>query len=619
MRFTLVIALSGASSLVSAQATTPWQRISTFLRGSIENAKAPLDAQLKLFDNPPQKLNLNVSLDTLGDLKIISVRQSLAVKGGPGQELVKEARNVCGGFRQPIRDITSQAQRLTKQGMKASVLLRQGRIQNLEDTVTSVHLLNREFTSAFRGFPAQVLQSCRDVFDSFDSAEKALNLASATWTGLAQGSRTNSAAITGDLCLMGRWYLRLSRTRPHRLRWRRAVLLSLAVFFIIDLLRITSYGRPSVPEPRSTLKKPIPQQRVFIASIHWNNEAILRAHWNNALLDLVRHLGPENVFVSILESGSWDGSKDALRGLDAELDKLGVQRKVVLDETTHADEIRHAPPPGVPGWIWTSRGERELRRIPYLSRLRNRVMEDLSFLQSQRGHRRFDKVLWLNDVIFTTNDVLNLLDTRSGEYAAACSLDFSKPPHYYDTFALRDASGAKAIISTWPYFLSSKSRRALISNTPVPVKSCWNGIIFFDATPFYNTPTLKFRGTADSLANYRLEGSECCLIHADNPLTPTKGVWLNPNVRVGYNEDAYRLVNPSAPATWPNLPERVGGIWSNRIARWTNMPRRTLENLIVKWRLRRWKAENKSGVEESGVHCLINEMQVLVSNGWAHV
>ncbi|KAI1959832.1 hypothetical protein LOZ58_004197 [Ophidiomyces ophidiicola] len=436
---------------------------------------------------------------------------------------------------------------------------------------------------------------------------------------LAQASRTNSAAITGDLCLMGRWYLRLSRTRPHRLRWRRAALLSLAVFFIIDLLRITSYGRPSVPEPRSTLKKPIPQPRVFIASIHWNNEAILRAHWNNALLDLVRHLGPENVFVSILESGSWDGSKDALRGLDAELETLGVQRKVVLDETTHADEIRHAPPPGVPGWIWTSRGKRELRRIPYLSRLRNRVMEDLSFLQSQRDHRRFDKVLWLNDVIFTTNDVLNLLNTRSGEYAAACSLDFSKPPHYYDTFALRDASGAKAITSTWPYFLSSKSRRALISNTPVPVKSCWNGIIFFDATTFYNTPTLKFRGTADSLANYRLEGSECCLIHADNPLTPTKGVWLNPNVRVGYNEDAYRLVNPSAPATWPNLRERVGGIWRNRIARWTNIPRRTLENLIVKWRLRRWKAENKSGVEESGVHCLINEMQVLVSNGWAHV
>ncbi|KAI2198990.1 hypothetical protein LOZ18_003821 [Ophidiomyces ophidiicola] len=166
MRFTLVIALLGASSLVSAQATTPWQRISTFLRGSIENAKAPLDAQLKLFDNPPQKLNLKPLSD------ILEV-----------QELVKEARNVCGGFRQPIRDITSQAQRLTKQGMKASVLLRQGRIQNLEDAVTSVHLLNREFTSAFRGFPAQVLQSCRDVFDLFDSAEKALNLASATWTG----------------------------------------------------------------------------------------------------------------------------------------------------------------------------------------------------------------------------------------------------------------------------------------------------------------------------------------------------------------------------------------------------------------------------------------------------
>lgn len=40
------------------------------------------------------------------------------------------------------------------------------------------------------------------------------------------------------------------------------------------------------------------------------------------------------------------------------------------------------------------------------------------------------------------------------------------------------------------------------------------------------------------MAAHHLEASECCLIHADNVLTKMKGVWINPNVRVGYDEDA---------------------------------------------------------------------------------
>ena len=69
-----------------------------------------------------------------------------------------------------------------------------------------------------------------------------------------------------------------------------------------------------------------------------------------------------------------------------------------------------------------------------------------------------------------------LLNTNEGEYAAACSLDFSKPPKYYDTFALRDADGLEHAMQTWPYFRSSKSRSAMKRSKPVPVSSCWNGM-----------------------------------------------------------------------------------------------------------------------------------------------
>jgi hypothetical protein len=75
-----------------------------------------------------------------------------------------------------------------------------------------------------------------------------------------------------------------------------------------------------------------------------------------------------------------------------------------------------------------------------------------------------------------TQDVQRLLDTRGGDYAAACSLDFSKPPAFYDTFALRDSDDHAALMQSWPYFRSRASRDALKASEPVPVTSCWNGI-----------------------------------------------------------------------------------------------------------------------------------------------
>lgn len=214
-----------------------------------------------------------------------------------------------------------------------------------------------------------------------------------------------------------------------------------------------------------------------------------------------------------------------------------------------------------------------------------------------------------------TQDVIELLSTRSGDYAAACSLDFSKPPHYYDTFALRDSDGDEAVTSTYPYFRSSASRNALISGQPVPVQSCWNGIIVFDAAPFYHMPPLRFRGIPDSLARYHLEGSECCLVHADNPLTASRGVWVNSNVRVGYSSEAYDRIHEYTP--WPPLSDSILGIWRNRFRRWITPTFH--KNLKISGRLRRWTRKGLGEISERETLCLINEMQVLVANGWAHV
>lgn len=143
-----------------------------------------------------------------------------------------------------------------------------------------------------------------------------------------------------------------------------------------------------------------------------------------------------------------------------------------------------------------------------------------------------------------------------------------------------------------------------------------------DAAPFYDTVApLRFRGIADSLAAAHLEGSECCLIHADNPLSAKKGVWLNPNVRVGYDGKAYEAVHPQQhgqKGTWPSTSQVLWGLWENRLRRWFTTD--ALKTWIVRRRLRRWEKQDPSEQRvENGMFCLINEMQVLVANGWAHV
>jgi hypothetical protein len=176
-----------------------------------------------------------------------------------------------------------------------------------------------------------------------------------------------------------------------------------------------------------------------------------------------------------------------------------------------------------------------------------------------------------------------------------------------------------------------------------------------DASPFYaSTSPLRFRGIPDSLAATHLEASECCLIHADNMLSAKKGVWLNPRVRVGYSIHAYQSVHPGAALSsvpegydeaeqegpWISAAEVFVGIWKNRFRRWLTTD--VLKTGIVQHRLEEWRktirSSTKEGMpaagegsrtdnenleggleDEKGKFCLINEMQVLVANGWAHV
>ncbi|TQS33954.1 hypothetical protein Golomagni_05687 [Golovinomyces magnicellulatus] len=402
----------------------------------------------------------------------------------------------------------------------------------------------------------------------------------------------------------------MATLRLRRLFRRRFFIIIFCIYSIFDWLHILDiHKRISSEEKLHTPSVSTHTKRIYIASIHFNNGDILKSHWNKAVLDLVDHFGPQNVFVSVFESGSWDDSKKILLDLDAKLAAKGVENKrVEVSYETHKDEM--AKEPG-DGWVKTEDGKWHRRRIPYLSKLRNKTIKDLVDLYAKGI--KFDKVLFLNDVVFTTQDVLNLLDTNGGRYGAACSLDFSKPPEFYDTFALRDTNGQKHISPSWPYFKSTVSRNAILRHEDVPVTSCWNGIVAMPTQPF-TSDALQFRGVADSLAKTHLEGSECCLIHADNEMSKTHGVYLNPRVRVGYSGKAY---DDTHGRPWMSAFEIWRRMWVNRLRRWIVVSSR-FEDHTVRTRVKEWMDED-SVRREPGTYCLVNEMQVLAAKGWAHI
>ncbi|KAF2725789.1 glycosyltransferase family 69 protein [Polychaeton citri CBS 116435] len=444
---------------------------------------------------------------------------------------------------------------------------------------------------------------------------------------------------------------------PHRrlVSSRLATLIRLCVLIFLVWAFVEAYSLhsniTSIYSKQISTDPPPNTERIFIASLPWNNEIILRTHWINQLKDLIRILGVANVYVSIYENGSYDDTKGALRDLYNQLNEMNVKATIVLEELSHADII--ADPPKTDndhdGWIKSPRtGELRRRRIDYLAQLRNTVLKPLWDLEAEGEH--FEKVLFLNDIVYSPPDILRLLNTRDGKYAAACALDFETAPAFYDTFALRDSSGYPAIMQNWPFFRSRSSREALMANKPIPVQSCWNGAIAFDATPFYSSYTpkshrrLEFRGVADSLAQKHVEGSECCLIHADNPLSSVRtmrGVWINPNVRVGYcaaimNKlheartwedfsamctEAYEQVNPGGSGYWLSMGQLARGLWSNRVRRWLSISGDFIGGRVRR-HLQKWESEamgTQDERHEPGDFCLVDEMQVLAEDGWRHL
>lgn len=199
--------------------------------------------------------------------------------------------------------------------------------------------------------------------------------------------------------------------------WARLVLGLIATLYALTcavaVLRGDAYVAPRAPPVRVENGVYNPRNETFfIASNLYNNEAIL-PKYRSALLQFIVDMGPSNVFVSIFENDSQDRTPALLHELDAELERLGVQRHILT--------------------VTKRKGFRRLDRIERLAYLRNQAMDPM-YVSHKDGlnGRPFSKVLFLNDILFDAATIHTLLDTAGGQFDQACAIDYYSIG-FYDT------------------------------------------------------------------------------------------------------------------------------------------------------------------------------------------
>ncbi|KAJ6489617.1 cryptococcal mannosyltransferase 1-domain-containing protein [Mycena vitilis] len=199
--------------------------------------------------------------------------------------------------------------------------------------------------------------------------------------------------------------------------------------------------------------------KVFLAVMFNNNIEIL-PYWIKEITKVIYYIGSDNIFISVVESNSRDGTADMLDQWKVTLDELEVPNVIRTRDTT------------IPRPEDMSTG---IPRIEFLSATRNLALAPLI------EHGGYDIVLFSNDVLIEAESVVELLKTKDGEWDMVCGLDLMRWG-LYDAWVVRDRLG-RLVSSLWPYFLEDAGMQAVMEDEPAPVFTCWNGIVAFRADP----------------------------------------------------------------------------------------------------------------------------------------
>lgn len=286
-------------------------------------------------------------------------------------------------------------------------------------------------------------------------------------------------------------------------------------------------------------------EKVFIAAALYEEKGHLTSGaWGRAVLQLIDLLGPDNVYLSVYEDNPDLKTKQSMKQFR---EKVNCNSTIIYEDL----DLSTLPHTTLPT------GEERLKRIAFLADVRNRALAPIDNIPV-----KFDKILFLNDVIFDPIEATQLLfatnidSTGRANYAGACAVDFINPFKFYDRFATRGYELDITGIPFFPWFTSANtatSRNDVLSGTDaVRVRSCWGGMVAYEARWFQDqTPagSPKNESATERPVRFRYdkgtfwESSECCLINADlqyresgQALPSDARIYMNPFIRVAYDE-----------------------------------------------------------------------------------
>lgn len=337
------------------------------------------------------------------------------------------------------------------------------------------------------------------------------------------------------------------RVRSIIMKRKVVILLSLVlVLTLYDSFTWFLYNQPTqVILPTSAGNGSFVNPFYFIAGNLYNNGDIL-PHYISQVDTFINLVGPENVFVSIVEDHSIDTTVELLLAWQRDLQARQVRHRVLTSF--------NMPNPA------------SVDRIQKLAYLRNAALQP--YFQLNLPLPPNSKVIFLNDILFFSQDLVTLINTDQGNYDIACGTDYDGIG-MYDTWVLRDILG-QFTSSVYPIFTRSSDQAKWLRLEPVEVYSCWNGVVTFNHDIVYHhfnsqlvthnpfTSLTKFhpqppppRPTTTNPTGVRFRSrttidecysSECLLIFKDlRQLHPRLIVKINPLVKVGYQFRYYFL------------------------------------------------------------------------------
>jgi hypothetical protein len=278
---------------------------------------------------------------------------------------------------------------------------------------------------------------------------------------------------------------------------------------------------------------------------------------------------PDNIFVSIYESGSSDRTAGGLVDLAMTLRAHGIPHSITVHGRRQSDRNDH---------------------IGSMTSMRNAALEPLyesiRLYERTNGLKgsRTDRVIFINDVFWCAEDVLQLLADGDGfetseehasyvqqtvefndkwtkKYATqvdgavslpplqtrpsgrrpdmVCAIDYEFAKHgnhlvMYDHWVFRDRAGERIVQRRWPFFADEQDRSIFSEARRMDVFSCWGGMVVIDGSLFSDY-ALRIRARTENCA-----GSECTHVCADIFALKGSNAWIQADTLVGvtYSKEA---------------------------------------------------------------------------------